>query len=87
MYSKEKQQSIAAEMLQKCIEITETQKADVFFEYSPHIHAMSVSIFLNGWKAKTKWDKNFTVYFDWDEASVETQVQEMKENLDELLTE
>lgn len=87
MYSKEKQQSIAAEILQKCIAISETKKADAFFEYCPHIHAMSVSIFLDGWKAKANRDKDFTVYFDWDDESVDDQVQEMKESLDELLTE
>lgn len=87
MYSKEQQKAVAAEILQKCIEISNTKKADVFFDYSPHISSIDVYIYRNGWGKEISRDKTMTIYFDWEVKNVDEQIKEVKENLDELLTE
>jgi hypothetical protein len=86
MYSKEQQKAIASGILAKCIEISNTKKADIFFHYSPHINGMEVDIHLNGWSKNHSSDKGYRVYFDWEiPEEVESKIQELNKVLDELI--
>lgn len=41
---------LLCEIMSICYEISRTSKADVFFEYSPHVSSFSVEWYEDGWK-------------------------------------
>lgn len=43
-------QTLALELLTRCMEISENTPHDVFFEFSPHINAIELHIHREGWK-------------------------------------
>lgn len=43
-------QTLALELLTRCMKISENTPHDVFFEFAPHINAIEVHIHLHGWK-------------------------------------
>jgi hypothetical protein len=47
---------LLCEVLNECFEISTKTKADVFFYYSPHVNAFSVSVHRDGWTQTTAGD-------------------------------
>lgn len=42
--------ALLQKVLGLCVEISTTTKADVFFEYMPHVDSFSLRVFLDGWE-------------------------------------
>lgn len=41
--------NLVTEIMQLCVEITNTTKSDAFFNFSGHINAICVSVHIDGW--------------------------------------
>ena len=41
------------EIIARCFEISTQTKADVFFDYHPHITSISIRIYLDGWSTNS----------------------------------
>lgn len=50
---------LLCEVLSKCYEISTNTKADVFFDYAPHVKAFSVFVYRDGWTEKTACDMEY----------------------------
>lgn len=45
----ERKKEIAAELIQKAVEVTNTTNHDVFVDYAPHVNWIDIRIYHNGW--------------------------------------
>ena len=59
----ERKKEIAAELIKKAVEISETTNHDVFVIYSPHVQWIEIDIHKNGWN-KNSTSSRMTVNFD-----------------------
>lgn len=53
---------LLCEILNKCYEISTNTKADVFFEYAPHVKRFTVYVYRNGWTQETVGDMEFLAF-------------------------
>ena len=50
---------LLCEILSKCYEISTNTKADVFFDYAPHVNTFSVFVYRDGWTEETNGDMEY----------------------------
>ncbi len=72
----EQAEVLLKEMIAYCYEISTQTNADAFFDYIPHIRAISVRIYPDGWSAKSdaeyiEYEGHREVYFNNDIYGIE----------------
>lgn len=55
-------QEKALECLKLAIEVTETTKHQVFYDYQAHVRQVSITIHFGGWKPDKSYDERFECY-------------------------
>ena len=61
----ERKKEIAAELIKKAVEISETTDHDVFVYYSPHVDLIDLNIHKNGWNGDSpSHASSITVSYD-----------------------
>ena len=58
----ERKKEIAAELIKKAVEISETTDHDVFVDYSPHVNWIDITIHLHAWKKNTQGLQIFVIF-------------------------
>lgn len=72
----EQAEILLKEIIAYCYQISTQTKADAFFDYIPHIKAISIRIYHNGWSAKSEpgylnYKGNRDIYFNNDIYGIE----------------
>jgi len=82
-YTAKQKAAIAAKIIKKAVEISETTPHDVFCEYSPHVDWIVVRIFEGGWISTADWHE-LRVYFGHEYNDPEAEIKEIMDALAEL---
>jgi hypothetical protein len=53
-YTTKQKMALAAKIMQRAVEISETTPHDVFVRYSPHVDWIDVDIHIGGWERNAK---------------------------------
>ena len=80
-YPAEKQAEIAAEIIQKAVEVSNSTSHDVFVHYSPHVKWIDIVVHRGGWKEHA--GDLLRVGFSWYE-DTEADFKEVMAVLDDL---
>lgn len=77
---------IAKEVMARAVEISETTKADVFVEFSPHIDSIVWSVYENGWKDRDddKVPSSHYIRFDSEYVDPRWGLQEFNREMNRL---
>jgi hypothetical protein len=83
-YTTKQKAALAARIIRKAVEISNTTPHDVFVGYSPHVDLIEVRMFEGGWKRDSFPDKELRVYFDLEYNDPETEAKDIMDALAEL---
>ena len=70
------------ELFNKCMEVNMRGKAEVFFQFSPHVRLISISIHSPSWK-EDRDGKQMEFYFDCEE--LKDSLKSIEKALDEYM--
>lgn len=82
-YTTKQKAALAARIMKRAVEISETTRHDVFCEYSPHVDWIEVSIHIGGWISGNDRDNYLSVGFG-EYRNPEAEIAEVMAALDKL---
>ena len=82
-YTTKQKMALAAKVMKRAVEISETTRHDVFCTYSPHVDWIEVHIHIGGWNPEKGYDDNVQIGFSGYH-NTEAEIVEVMDKLDDL---
>lgn len=82
-YTTKQKMNLAAKIMKRAVEISETTRHDVFCVYSPHVDWIEVQVHVGGWEGDKGYDNCLRIGFA-DHHNTEAEIAEAMAALDEL---